>query len=374
MRTDAEILYQEQQMSFFVFASLILLFMQVGIGLWFYFLFPSIGWKIPAVLLPLMLTTGMRLCMAYTRTHYGTLESIAYYLAYTYAGLVFILFFALMAFAIIQAICQLFHLHAKPLLGPLSLLCMAAIACMAVYGGLRQPKIKHIDITLSGAPEMTIAVISDSHLGIGVPLARFEKALARLKEHHPDALFVLGDLFEYGMHREKYAQALADFQTKYGSFGVFGNHEYYTGYDQSADFFKMAGIRRLNNEILTLPNGIQLIGINDIRTARITEQELDSWLAKTDPARTRILLSHQPLLTETAAKHHIPLMLSGHTHNGQIFPFNFFVKRVYPYVYGMYQTGPESRIYVTSGMFYWGVPLRFLAPAEIPLLHLKGHD
>ena len=52
----------------------------------------------------------------------------------------------------------------------------------------------------------------------------------------------------------------------------------------------------------------------------------------------------------------------------------FFVKRVYPYIYGLYETGPQSKIYVTSGMFYWGVPLRFFAPSEIVLLHIKGHD
>ena len=361
-------------MSFFVFASLILMLMQAAIGLWLYFIFPSVGWKIPALALPVLLTALMRWSMAYTRTHYGTLESIAYYLAYAYAGLVFIVFFIVMFFAVLQGICGLLHIQAKTILGPVSLLCMLAAASAALYGGLRQPEIKHIDITIPGAPEMTLAVISDSHLGEGVSLARFEKALSRIRKQQPDALLVLGDLFEYGMNRKKYAQALANFQTKYGSFGVFGNHEYYVGYDNSDEFFRLAGIQRLDNEILTLPNGLQLIGVNDIRTTHVTAQQIDHLLQKTDPGRARILLSHQPLLTDVAAEHRIPLMLSGHTHNGQIFPFNLFVKHVYPYIYGLYETGAQSKIYVTSGMFYWGIPLRFLAPAEIPILHIQGHD
>ena len=361
-------------MSFFVVASLILLFMQVVIGLWLYMAFPAIGWKIPAAVMPVVLTALMRGAMMYTRTHYGTLESIAYYLAYAYAGLVFILFFVAAFFALLQVLCSLLHIQARAVLGPVSLACILFVSAAAIYGGLRQPKINHIDVTIPGAAEMTMAVISDSHLGEGVSLARFEKALSRIQEQNPDALLVLGDLFEYGMHRKQYAQALADFQTKYGSFGVFGNHEYYVGYDNSDEFFRLAGIRRLNNEALTLPNGLQLIGINDIRTAAITAQQLDDLLAQTDPNRPRILLSHQPLLTDVAAAHHIPLMLSGHTHNGQIFPFNLFVKRIYSYIYGLYETGPQSKIYVTSGMFYWGVPLRFLAPSEIPILHIKGHD
>jgi len=64
-------------------------------------------------------------------------------------------------------------------------------------------------------------------------------------------------------------------------------------------------------------------------------------------------------------------MLSGHTHAGQIFPFNLLVKLFYPYMYGFYKIGPHSQLYVTSGMFYWGMPLRLFAPAEIPILHIN---
>lgn len=348
--------------------------MQAAIGLWFYFVFPALGWKVPAVILPVLLTALTRLAMVYTRTHYGTLETIAYYLAYAWAGLVFVTFFIVMAFAVAQGVCALLHVQARPFIAPLSLAVMGLVAVLSLYGGLSQPQIKHIDVTVPGAPDMTVAVISDSHLGEGVSLARFQKALARLKAEKPDAVFVLGDLFEYGMHRKKYAQALADFQTKYGAFGVLGNHEYYMGYDNSVDFYRRAGITLLQNQIHTLPNGLQLIGVNDIKTARVSAAYLDKLFSQSDTAKPRVLLSHQPLLTEVAAKHHIPLTLSGHTHNGQIFPFNFFVKLQYPYVYGLYETGPRSKIYVTSGMFYWGIPLRFLAPSEIPLLHIKGHD
>ena len=295
-------------MSFFAFASLILLCMQATIGLWFYFLFPVIGWKTPAVLSPLVMTALMYLTIGYTRTHYGTIESLLYFLAYAYGGLVFIVFFIVAAFALLQGFCALLHLPTKSVLGPVSLGCIVLACILSLYGGRGQPHIKHIDIVIPGAPEMTAAIISDSHLGVGVSLARWQKALARLQEQNPDAVWVLGDVFEYGANRAAYAQALANVQTKYGTFGVLGNHE-----------------------------------------------------------------CHQPSLTDTAAQHELPLMLSGHTHNGQIFPFNFFVRMVYPYVYGLYQMGPKSQIYVTSGMFYWGVPLRFLAPAEIPILHIKNH-
>lgn len=348
--------------------------MQVILGLWCFFVFPAAGWKIPAVVLPVLLTAFTRWAMVYTRTHYGTLESILYYAAYTWAGLVFMAFCLIMIFALAQALCTLLHIHSRPVIAPLSLVALGLAAGLALYGGLSQPKLRHIDVVIPGAPEMTAAVISDSHLGQGVSLARFQKALSLIRAQNPDAIFVLGDLFEYGMHRADYAQALAEVKTRYGSFGVLGNHEYYMGYDNSVDFYKKAGITLLQNQIHTLPDGWQLIGVNDIKTARIGAAQLDRLLQQSDPARIRILLSHQPLLTETAARREIPLMLSGHTHNGQIFPFNWFVKMQYPYVYGLYRTGLKSQIYVTSGMFYWGIPLRFLAPAEIPIIHIKGHE
>ncbi len=348
--------------------------MQAVLGLWFFYLFPAAGWKGPAVVFPLLLTGAVGTILLYTRTHYGLWEGILYYLGYTWAGLVFILFFVVLAFALLAGLFALTPWQARPVLAPLSLLVILWFSIAAVAGGLRAPKLKHLDWVLPNAPEMTVAVLSDSHLGIGVSLTRFQKELDRLQAQNPDALLVLGDLFEYGAHREEYAAALARFKTKYGSFGVLGNHEYYAGLSHSVDFFRQAHITLLQNQVHTLPNGVQLIGVKDILTAQVRAEALDELLKQSDPTRPRLLLSHQPLLTEVAARHHIPLMLSGHTHNGQIFPFHFFVKLKYRYVYGLYQLTEQSKLYVTSGMFYWGMPLRLFAPSEVVILHLKNHD
>ena len=357
--------------TFFIIASLILLIMQIAIGLWLYFVFPAIGWKIPAVVAPVLLTAFTRWAMAYTRTHYGTLESIIYYVTYIWAGLVFIFFSLVIIFVLVQVLCSLCHIQARPILAPLSIIILLASAVMSIWGGFSAPKLKHIYVQIPQAPRLTAAIISDSHLGEGVSLARFQKALDRMKEQQPDIIFVLGDIYEYGMHPKKYAQALADFKTKYGTYGVLGNHEYYMGYQTSVDFYKQAGITLLQNEFQSLPDGLQIIGLNDIKTAGVTAEQTDKLLSKTDPTHTRILLSHQPLLMDTVSKHEVPLMLSGHTHAGQIWPFNYLVKMVYPYIYGLHTIGPKSQLYVTSGLFYWGMPLRLMAPAEIPILHIN---
>lgn len=357
--------------AFFLIASLILFVMQVVIGLWFYFVFPTLGWKIPVVILPLLMTAFIRFTMAYTRTHYGTLESIAYYISYIWAGLVFIFFCFIVGFALLQFICAVLRIPAKPVLGPLSIIVLLSVTILSIGSGFAAPKMKHIHVNIPGAPTLKAAILSDAHLGTGVSLARWQQVLQRIKTEKPDIILVLGDLFEYGMHRKQYAQALAQLATPYGSYGVLGNHEYYMGLQNSIDFYKQAGITLLQNQVITLPNGVQLIGINDIQTAGISAVQLDKLLTQTDEKAPRILLSHQPLLTQVAADHQVPLMLSGHTHAGQIWPFHYLVKMKYPYIYGIYPIGPESKLYVTSGIFYWGMPLRLFAPAEIPLIHIN---
>ena len=368
---------------FFLVASLILFLMQSIIGGWFYFLFPSIGWKIPVVILPVLLTLFVRFTMGYTRTHYGTLESLAYYAAYIWAGLVFVFCFLVLVFALVQGIGALCHISLRPPLKIITLFTFAAVTVLSVWGGFCPPKIQYIstsvaaasaDAPVSSTPQLTAAVISDTHLGTGVSLSRWKKVLARIEQQKPDIIFVLGDLFEYGMNAREYADELAAVKPPLGIYGVLGNHEYYMGYQNSVNFYERAGIKLLQNETVTLPNGLQLIGVNDIQTTGVTQQQLDKLLAKTNPAAPRILLSHQPLLTQTAAKHNIPLVLSGHTHAGQLWPFHYLVKLKYPYRYGWYQIGPQSRLYVTSGVFYWGMPLRLFAAAEIPVMQLKMYD
>ena len=361
--------------SFFIVAGLVVFLMHITVGAWLFFLFPGLGWKWPIVFLPLLLTVLTCCSLAYTRTHYGIFENILYYVAYTWLGLVFVFFSLVILFTLLQIILNAFHIsEPRAVLGPVSLLLMFVAALLALWGGVSEPKIKHIYIAIPHAQNMTAAVISDSHLGMGVSLSRWQKILARLQAEKPDTILVLGDLFEYGANRAAYAKALADVSVPLGKYGVLGNHEYYVGLENSIDFYKQAGIELLQNQAAILSNGVQLVGIKDIKTASVSAAQLDELLARTHPDAPRILLSHQPLLTETAAAHQIPLMLSGHTHAGQIWPFHYLVKLVFPHIYGLYTIGQHSQLYVTSGMFYWGMPLRLFAPAELPVIHIQGHD
>lgn len=357
--------------AFFIVASLVLWLMQVTVGTWLFWAFPQIGWKWPAAVLPVVMTLFFRFAMEYTRAHWGTWESALYYLAYTWAGLVFLAFCICAVCAVVQWGLFFFHVQARTWLGPVSVGLMLAAAVLAVYGGVSTPRIKHISVTVPGAPKMKLALLSDTHLGIGVSLKRFDKALKRLEAEQPDALLVLGDIFEYGPNRSAYARRLAQVKTPLGSYGVFGNHEYYVGYENSKNFFKEAGITLLENASVQMPNGVTVAGVKDVRTAGVSAEDVQRLLARADAAQPLIYLSHTPLYAEEAASAGADLMFSGHTHNGQIFPFNYLVRLQFPRVYGLFDV-EGMKFYITSGTFYWGIPLRFLAPAEIPIVEVNA--
>ncbi len=356
--------------SFFIFVCIVLWLMQVTVGAWLHFVFPQIGWRLPVVLLPLLLTVATVFGVSYTRTHWGGFGSVIYFTAYAWLGIVFLAFSISALCAVLQWGSALCRLNIRVWLGWVSVILMLLSVGIALYGGVSTPKIKRVAVSVPGAPKMKIALISDSHLGIGVSLTRFEKAMKLVEAEQPDAIFALGDIFEYGPHREAYAARLAAVKTPLGSYGVFGNHEYYTGYENSKRFFKEAGIGLLENETVTLPSGVQVAGLKDIRTAHVTKQEVEALLAQTDKDRPLVLLSHTPLYVEEAARGGADLMFSGHTHNGQIFPFKYLVRLQFPRVYGLFDV-EGMKFYITSGMFYWGVPLRFFTRAEIPIIEVN---
>ncbi len=355
---------------FFIIASLILWGMQVTVGAWLYFAFPQIGWKIPVAAAPVLMTVLVRFGMEYTRTHYGTLEQLLYYVSYVWGGLVFLAFCIVAAFAVLQWILQLCHIPARAWTGPASLAVMGVVFTLSLWGGFSSPRIKRVRVNVPGAPKMKIALISDSHLGMGVSLARFDNALKKIEAEQPDVIFLLGDIFEYGPDLKTYARRLKQTNPPLGIYGVFGNHEYYVGYGQSKELFQEAGVNLLENQTAALENGVQVAGIKDARTAGVTTRDVTDLLAKTDEQKPLVFLSHTPMYAQAAARAGADLMFSGHTHNGQIFPFKYLVRMQFPRVYGLYNVDGMS-FYITSGMFYWGIPLRFLAPAEIPVIEVN---
>lgn len=355
---------------FFILSTIVIWGMFAATGVWLLTFFPALGRFSPAGWGPVLCTVFVLAGLTLTRTHYNLFTSVLYYAAHILFGMAFIAFCVTAAGTILLLLLKTLHVSARSYLGIISVGVTAVLFFCALWGGFSAPQLKRLTLSSSQLPPLKIAVVSDAHLGMGVSYPRWDEALSRLEKEQPDILLVLGDVFEYGPHADKYAARLASFKTPLGTYGVLGNHEYYNRFQQALDFYHKAGITLLQNKTVSLPNGLQIAGIKDIRTAGVSPQDVRDLLSAADKQNPLIFLSHTPLYAEEAAAAGANLMLSGHTHNGQIWPFNYLVRWQFPRVYGLFDINGMP-FYITSGMFYWGIPLRLFSPAELPIIEVN---
>jgi predicted MPP superfamily phosphohydrolase len=166
---------------------------------------------------------------------------------------------------------------------------------------------------------------------------------------------------------------LSGLRSRHGVFAVTGNHEYYAGVDRAVAIMKAANIKVLRNEILALPGGLQILGIDDLTGSRRMGQgtpDFDRLVSSLDHQKPSILLYHQPIMFEKIASCGIGLQLSGHTHGGQLFPVIYISKMIYPRTPGLHKIG-DIYLYVSWGIGTWGPPMRFKAPPELVFIRLR---
>jgi predicted MPP superfamily phosphohydrolase len=154
---------------------------------------------------------------------------------------------------------------------------------------------------------------------------------------------------------------------------VTGNHEYFSGYEQWVDEVTRLGMRPLRNERVALPEGLDLAGVNDVNGESFGDgPDIGAALDGRDPARAVVLLAHQPIQAYDAAAHGVDLQLSGHTHGGQITPFQLIVRASgQPVISGLGQVDGMP-VYVTNGAGFWGPPVRVGAAPDITLVELRS--
>lgn len=252
---------------------------------------------------------------------------------------------------------------------------LAGVLCCGIYCGQRIPRLKPVNITFKDLPPQLdgfrIAQISDMHLDSGWKLRKFAAIVEEINSAAPDLVLVTGDLLDPGLACDTKFQNLAGgIKSRLGVYGSLGNHEYYYGLQKAEACYARIGIKLLVNSAMDA-DGLRLIGLADIHTAHMTREDVLAVLKKYEDGKFNILMSHQPVFYKDIAAVGDYMVFSGHTHKGQIFPFHIFTKLFYPYFYGLYRIG-ASAFYVTSGAGTWGPPLRWLAPAEIPLITLRA--
>ncbi|WP_302016262.1 metallophosphoesterase [uncultured Akkermansia sp.] len=263
----------------------------------------------------------------------------------------------------------------------LALLVLAAVlATVGIIGGTGVPQVREETIAVNHLPEraegLTVAVLADLHVDGITRADRIRKIVQRTNALNPDIVIIAGDFVDgtVPVHGED-LKPLAELKARYGVFGVPGNHEYYSGYEEWMEFLPSLGIRMLSNEhVLTGGDAVVLAGVTDPVAAIMGREEPDigKALAGAPERGVRILAAHQPRLAPEAAEHGVDLQVSGHTHGGMISGIDRIVARFNEgFVSGLYTVG-GMKLYVSNGAGIWnGFPIRIGVPSEIVLLRLR---
>jgi predicted MPP superfamily phosphohydrolase/heme exporter protein D len=246
-----------------------------------------------------------------------------------------------------------------------------------VATALGPPQVKRIQIPLARLPRsadgLRIALVSDIHLGPLNGVGRTRRIVELINGLDADLVAIVGDLVDGSVAELGPAAApLADLRSRHGTFYVTGNHEYFSGYEPWLEEVTRLGLRPLRNERVALPEGIDLAGVNDVVGERYGDgPDFAAALDGRDPDKAVVLLSHQPIQAYDAARHGVDLQLSGHTHGGQMMPFNLLVRASgQPVVSGLGEV-EGMPVYVTNGAGFWGPPVRVGAPPDVTLVELR---
>lgn len=263
------------------------------------------------------------------------------------------------------------------------LLPLGAASLISFYGYFEAQKIRVETITLPSpkipptAGRITIAQISDVHLGLIVGESRLKKIVDILRQAEPDMIVSTGDLVDGEICRvESVLALLQGLNPPLGKFAVTGNHEFYAEIEQAAACTEDAGFRLLREDTARVGDHLILIGVDDPTRASFqrgwTTREKEI-LLQAEPDPFILLLKHRPDLDPQTVDL-FDLQLSGHTHKGQIFPFSLLVKRAFPRLAGFFRVGTRGHLYISRGTGTWGPPIRFLASPEITLIELIHSD
>lgn len=249
------------------------------------------------------------------------------------------------------------------------------VSAFGVKRCLDPPQVKQLFIKMPGLPPsfkgFSIVQISDIHIGAMSMLSELADIVAIVNTLKPDLIAITGDLVD-GNTAQLLSELtpLTELTAPHGVFFVTGNHEYYSGVEQWLPEIERLNITVLNNRRTEIRRGNDsfiLAGVTDHQAGRFGQEhapDFNKALGKMTTTQKKILLAHQPRAVEKAAQYGVDLVLSGHMHGGQIWPFRYLTRLQQPYLKGLYRH-KKTLLYVNQGTGYWGPPMRVGTYKEI---------
>ena len=241
------------------------------------------------------------------------------------------------------------------------------------------PVVKEYNITLNkqagGLKSLRVAAVSDIHLGSIIRERSIKKLSSMLTDIKPDVVFLLGDIVDGEIGPVLRGDLLQHFtcpKCNDGMYAIAGNHEYIGGGSRTIPYIESKGIRVLKDEVITIEGGIQVAGRIDKDAGRFygkNRKSLDELLSQADRTKPLILLDHQPFNLDETVKAGVDLQLSGHTHNGQMWPLNYITRLIYELSYGYLKKG-NTHFIVSSGYGLWGPRVRSGSHPEVLLINI----
>ena len=299
------------------------------------------------------------------------------YVAANWIGLLFMLFATLLAVDVVTLGGRIWSNNAGMIRG-WTVLGVGALALVALVQALRPPLVRDYEVQLEGLPAecdgMLLVEVSDLHLGNLLGRKWLLKLIERVNVMKPDLIVIVGDLVDGNVGRvEPLREVLQTLKAPLGVWAVTGNHEYYAGLERSVDLLREAGFQVLRDSNAEVTPGLVLAGVDDLTARQQFGQQdraMETALAG-KAAGGAIMLSHSPMQAEQAAAGGAGLMLCGHTHNGQIWPFTHLVALKYPLMGGRYEVNGMTVI-VCRGTGTWGPRMRLWRPSELVRVKLRS--
>ncbi len=328
--------------------------------------------KIFLILLPLVF-----IIITILASHYDHLVlRSAYFISALWLGLSVNLFFSYLLAWFIYGLSKIFSLTLPlPIFGYFFLVLAFIMTILGTLNALH-PAIRKVAVSIDNLPAawqgQTIVQLSDVHLGYVYGPKFMQSVVEDINQLNPDLILITGDLYDGESARLAESTAyLNDLRSRYGVYFITGNHETFLGLEKTKSLLSATQVKTLSNELVSL-DGLDLIGLAYLGegSAKKLWENLQA-VPDFNPDHPAILLYHEPIDIDRIKDSGIDLMLTGHTHRGQLWPFNFITELVYHgFDYGFYRLGNFS-LYVSPGAGTWGPPMRTSARSEITVFQLN---